>query len=127
MPWPDCANYCVSKAGVDALIRCIAQEAAPHGISAVGVAPGFVDAGATREHYNASEGFRRQVDATVPLGRMCHPDDLAGLYAFLASDDATYISGVTIPFDGGAGVVKRDTWREPARAKPAAPTNQNTQ
>lgn len=109
-PWGGSSNYCASKAGVNSLIRSIAQEAGPHGVTAVGVAPGFVDAGETRRHYHENPAFKAQVDSAIPLGHLVSAEDLAGLYCFLASREARYLSGLTIRIDGGAGAGGKWVW-----------------
>lgn len=109
-PWGGSSNYCASKAGVNSLIRSIAQEAGPHGVTAVGVAPGFVDAGETRRHYRENPAFKTLVDSAIPLGHLVSAEDLAGLYCFLATPQAHYLNGLTIRIDGGAGAGGRWFW-----------------
>ncbi|GAT35184.1 glucose 1-dehydrogenase [Terrimicrobium sacchariphilum] len=108
MPWPHAASYCVSKAGQEMLMKVIAQEAASEGISCNVVAPGMVYAGLTREIYDRDPAFRQACDQVVPAGRMSSAEELAGAFAFLASDDARYITGTTFLVDGGASLVRRD-------------------
>lgn len=109
MPWPQAASYCVSKAGQEMLMKVIAQEVASEGISCNIVAPGMVYAGLTREIYDRDPAFRQACDQVVPAGRMSTAEELAGAFAFLASDDALYITGTTFLVDGGASLVRRDT------------------
>ncbi len=108
MPWPQAASYCVSKAGQEMLMKVIAQETASEGISCNIVAPGMVYAGLTREIYDRDPAFRQACDQVVPAGRMSSAEELAGAFAFLASDDARYITGTTFLVDGGASLVRRD-------------------
>ncbi len=108
MPWPHAASYCVSKAGQEMLMKVIAQETAAEGISCNIVAPGMVYAGLTREIYDRDPAFRQACDQVVPSGRMSSAEELAGAFAFLASDDARYITGTTFLVDGGASLVRRD-------------------
>ena len=108
MPWPESVAYCASKGGQQMVMRVAAQELASLGITCNIVAPGLVSAGLTRSIYDRDEIFRRRVDVTVPLGRLCGVDEVAGSFAFLCSDDAAYITGTSIVIDGGAGLVRRD-------------------
>lgn len=107
MPWPQAASYCTSKAGQEMLMKVIAQEMAKEGISCNIVAPGMVYAGLTREIYDRDAAFRVATDQAVPLGRMSSAEELAGAFAFLASEDAQYVTGTTFLIDGGATLVRR--------------------
>ncbi len=95
------ANYAASKAGLVGLARSIARELGSRSITANVVAPGPVDTDMT-----AALGEKRlaELTAAVPLGRTCSADEIAGVVAFLASDDAAYITGAVIPVDGGLGM-----------------------
>ncbi|WP_020015256.1 SDR family NAD(P)-dependent oxidoreductase [Promicromonospora sukumoe] len=92
-------HYAAAKAGVDALTKGLALEAAPDGIRVVGVAPGTV---ATRIHADAGDpGRADRVGATNPTGRVGTPGDVAAAVAFLLSDDASYVTGETLRVAGG--------------------------
>jgi NAD(P)-dependent dehydrogenase (short-subunit alcohol dehydrogenase family) len=95
------ANYAASKAGLVGLARSLARELGSRSITANVVAPGPVSTDMT-----AALGDKRlsELTAAVPLGRMATPDEIAGVVAFLASDDAAYITGAVIPVDGGLGM-----------------------
>ena len=95
------ANYAASKAGLVGLARSIARELGSRNITANVVAPGPV---ATDMTAALSEQRLAELTAAVPLGRMATPDEIAGVVAFLASDDAAYITGAIIPVDGGLGM-----------------------
>lgn len=106
---PMLVDYCASKFGVIALTQSLALALAKHGIRVNAVAPGIVDtdmwAGIDRE-WTALEGkplgsIKQARVATIPLGRIETPEDVAKLYTFLASDDAAYITGQTYNVCGG--------------------------
>jgi NAD(P)-dependent dehydrogenase (short-subunit alcohol dehydrogenase family) len=95
------ANYAASKAGLVGLARSLARELGSRSITVNVVAPGPVATDMT-----AALGEKRlaELTAAVPLGRMATVDEIAGAVAFLASDDAGYITGAVIPVDGGLGM-----------------------
>lgn len=95
------ANYAASKAGLVGLARSLARELGSRNITANVVAPGPVATDMT-----AALGEQRlaELTAAVPLGRMATPDEIAGVVAFLASEDAAYITGAVVPVDGGLGM-----------------------
>jgi NAD(P)-dependent dehydrogenase (short-subunit alcohol dehydrogenase family) len=107
MPWPGAASYCSSKGGQEMLMKVIAQEMASEAITCNIVAPGMVYAGLTKEIYERDAEFRTRTDAAVPIGRMSTAEEVAGAFAFLASEDAAYITGTTMLVDGGATLVRR--------------------
>jgi NAD(P)-dependent dehydrogenase (short-subunit alcohol dehydrogenase family) len=95
------ANYAASKAGLVGLARSLARELGSRSITVNVVAPGPVATDMT-----AALGDKRldELTSAVPLGRMAEADEIAGVVAFLASDDAAYITGAVIPVDGGLGM-----------------------
>jgi 3-oxoacyl-[acyl-carrier protein] reductase len=96
------ANYAASKAGMTGLIKALAQEVASRNITANCVAPGFIDTDMTR---GLPEGRRNAIMATVPVGRFGTPDDVAAATLFLASDEASYVTGQTLHINGGLVMV----------------------
>jgi NAD(P)-dependent dehydrogenase (short-subunit alcohol dehydrogenase family) len=96
--------YCVSKAAVDHLTRCAALELAPHGVRVNAVNPGVT---VTNLHRRSGMGesqyaaFLERSRETHPLGRAGRPEEIASLILFLASDRAEWMTGETIPIDGG--------------------------
>jgi len=92
--------YCVSKAGVNMLIRVLARELGSYGIRVNGIAPGLVKTDLSRHDWEDPD-IRAQREAATPLGRLAETTDLAGAALFLASDAAAYVSGHTILVDGG--------------------------
>lgn len=95
---PGQANYCAAKAGVEGFTRSVAIELANRGITANVVAPGFIDTEMTQV---LSEDWRAQLLSRIPMGRMGDPTEIANTVKFLASDDASYITGQTIHVNGG--------------------------
>jgi len=95
------ANYAASKAGLIGFARSLARELGSRSITFNVVAPGFVDTDMTRA---LSEEQRADIVAQVPLGRYALPEEIAGTVRFLASDEASYITGAVIPVDGGLGM-----------------------
>jgi len=95
------ANYAAAKAGLVGLARSLARELASRNITANVVAPGFVDTDMTAA---LPEERKAAILASVPLARYASPDEVAGVVAFLAGDDAAYITGAVIPVDGGLGM-----------------------
>ena len=94
-------NYAASKAGLVGLARSLTRELGSRSITANVVAPGFIDTDMTAE---LAESHREAVTAAIPLGRVGLPAEVAGTVSWLASDDATYVSGAVIPVDGGLGM-----------------------
>jgi NAD(P)-dependent dehydrogenase (short-subunit alcohol dehydrogenase family) len=102
--FPGVLAYCVSKAGVDHLTRCAAIEMAPLGVRVNAVNPGVTvtnlhrRSGMDETQYAA---FLEKSKTTHPLGRPGQPEDIAAMILFLASDQAGWMTGETIPIDGG--------------------------
>ena len=102
--FPGVLAYCVSKAGVDHLTRCAAIEMAPLGVRVNAVNPGVTVTNLHRRSgmdENRYAAFLERSKETHPLGRPGDPEDIAALILFLASDRAGWMTGETIPIDGG--------------------------
>lgn len=99
-PMPGNIAYCVSKGGMRMLTRTAGVELAPHNILVVGVAPGAV---ATPINLVTMKdpALMQRLDAAIPLGRMATPAEIANVVAFLASDQASYLTATTVVVDGG--------------------------
>jgi NAD(P)-dependent dehydrogenase (short-subunit alcohol dehydrogenase family) len=95
--------YCVSKAGVAMLTKCMALELAPHGIRVNALAPGLVRTDINRKDLE-DEGFLKMRVARIPLGRVMNPEDLVGAAVFLASPESDSMTGATLQVDGGRGI-----------------------
>ncbi len=92
------ANYASAKAGIIGFTRTIAKEAASRGITANAIAPGFIDTGMTQQ---LQEDWKQELAKRIPLGYFGTPRDVAEAVAFLASEEARYISGQVLNVDGG--------------------------
>ncbi len=97
---PNSAAYTTSKGGVRALTKALAIELSPQGIRVNAIAPGMI---ATPLNADARQNpdYMANFAARIPLGRLGEPIDIAGPAVFLASDLARYVTGVTLPVDGG--------------------------
>ena len=92
------ANYSAAKAGVIGFTKTIARELASRGVTANAVAPGFI---ATDMTSVLSDKAKEAALTGIPLGRMGTPEDVAAAVLFLASDQASYVTGQVLPVDGG--------------------------
>lgn len=92
------ANYAAAKAGVIGFTKTCAKELAARGITVNAIAPGFIETAMTDV---LPEKIKEGIAATVPLGRMGQPEEIAGVVTFLASDFASYITGQVLNVDGG--------------------------
>ena len=96
---PGHGHYSATKAGINGLIRAAALEFSGYGILVNGVEPGNILTEAIQLHRGAA--FIKQMEDAIPLGRLGNVRDIANAFLFLASDDASYITGTTIVVDGG--------------------------
>ena len=95
---PGQTNYGASKAALIGFTKSLAREVATRGITVNAVAPGFIQSDMTDV---LSDEQKERLAEKIPLGRIGRPDEVASCVAFLASDDAAYITGHTLVVDGG--------------------------
>lgn len=92
------ANYAAAKAGLEGFSRALAREVGSRSITVNSVAPGFIDTDMTRELPDAQ---REALLTQIPLGRLGQAEEIAKVVGFLASDGAAYVTGATVPVNGG--------------------------
>jgi len=95
---PGQVNYAAAKAGMIGMSKSLAKELAPRGITVNAVAPGFIETDMTS---GMKEEMLEKVVSSIPLGRIGKAEDIAAMTAFLASDEASYITGKVFAVDGG--------------------------
>lgn len=98
---PGQVNYAASKAGLVGMARSLTRELGSRNITANVVAPGYIDTEMTQQ---LSEDLQKQYKQAIPAGRFADPAEVADVVRWLASDEASYISGAVIPVDGGLGM-----------------------
>ncbi len=98
---PGQANYAASKAALIGLTKSVAKEVARRNITANALAPGYILTGMVEE---LSDELKTQVLSRVPMNRLGVPEDVAGIVAFLCTDEASYITGQVIRVDGGLAI-----------------------
>jgi glucose 1-dehydrogenase len=93
--------YTVSKGGLNQLTKVMALGLAPHGIRVMGVGPGSIGTELLKTAVLTNEAAKQRILSRTPLGRLGEPDEIARIAVFLASDDASYLTGTTLYPDGG--------------------------
>jgi len=103
-PRPGLSAYNATKGAVHVLTKALAVELAPDGIRVCAIAPVATETPLLPSFLGPAEGMREKFIATIPLGRLAQPQDIADAALFLASTDAKFITGTIIEVDGGRGV-----------------------
>ena len=117
---PGCFPYNVAKAGLNALVQSLCIECGP-AVRAVGVAPGYIETEAAGEWFGSFPDpaeARRRIETMHPVGRMGSGEEIGGLFAFLASRYANFVSGTTWVADGGRSAMMQDGGKEYVTAPP---------
>jgi 3-oxoacyl-[acyl-carrier protein] reductase len=99
---PGQTNYCASKAGMTGWTKSMASELSSRGITVNCIAPGFISTAMTQE---LSDSQKEVINAKIPMGRMGASEDIAGACVYLASNEASYVTGQTIHVNGGMVMV----------------------
>jgi glucose 1-dehydrogenase len=99
IPWTGYSAYTAAKAGASMLTKTLAQEAAPHRVRVIALAPGAIRTPINERVWSSAEGLRGLL-TKIPLGRLGEPEEVARLAAFLVSDAASYLTGSTVYVDG---------------------------
>ncbi|GAA2381697.1 SDR family NAD(P)-dependent oxidoreductase [Nonomuraea africana] len=110
---PGCLPYVTAKAGVEGMTRALAVEYGPRGIRVNAVAPGSVDTERYAGFLDSQEAesaarVEREMARLHPLGRVARSQEVAAVIAYLLSDDAGFVTGATVPVDGGRSVLAHD-------------------
>jgi gluconate 5-dehydrogenase len=98
------APYAAAKGGINQLMRVMAREWAPHGVTVNAVGPGYVETELTRDYLDR-DGHRAQLEALVPAQRLGRPVEVADAISFLLSDRAAFVTGQCLYIDGGRTLV----------------------
>lgn len=107
----DAPVYCTAKAGILMLTRCLAKDGAKDGIRVNAVCPGFIDTPILRQGHEDNPNFenlKKQVEQSQPMGRIGTAKEVAKAILFLASDDASFISGTSLTIDGALSATQID-------------------
>lgn len=98
--WTGYSAYTASKAGISMMSKSLAQEAAPHGVRVLCLAPGAIRTPINRPVWEDADGYRDLL-TKIPLQRIGEPENVAVMAILLASDAASYVAGTTVFVDGG--------------------------
>ena len=101
---PGVAAYTASKSALDGLVRQLAVEFSSHRIRVNGIAPGFIETDMNRGIFQRDPARLDRILARTPLGRLGEPSDVGEAAVYLASDAASFVTGVCLPVDGGASI-----------------------
>lgn len=101
---PQVSAYTAAKAALGGLIRQLATELSPHGVTVNGVAPGWIDTAMSRKAFAGDPDRLNKVLSRTPAGRLGAPEEVAYAVRFLASSAARFVTGSIVPVDGGAAI-----------------------
>jgi len=105
--WPEHTHYAAAKAGITGLVRSLAAEAGPWGITVNAIAPGIIETPQTLDGVNSlGAGGVAETGRSQPIRRVGRPADIAHAYLYLASDEASFVTGHTLLVDGGRMLVR---------------------
>ena len=99
---PGQANYCAAKAGLEAMSKALAQEVGSRGITVNIVAPGFIETAMT---HGLTDAHKEKWISGIPMGRMGKPEEVAAAVAYLASNEAGWVTGATLHINGGMAMI----------------------
>jgi NAD(P)-dependent dehydrogenase (short-subunit alcohol dehydrogenase family) len=100
-PFPSCAPYVVSKAGLIGLTKSIARDYAADNVRANAICPGAIDTPGNEQFYTNREEFLELIRSTTPMGRIGRAEEVAAAALYLAGDESSYVSGSVLAIDGG--------------------------
>ena len=96
--------YAASKSAVEGMVKVLASEFSGHGVRVNAIAPGFIETAMSRTAMNSDPDRRDRAMRRTPMGKFGQPDDIGNAAVFLSSDAARYITGVSLPVDGGNSI-----------------------
>jgi len=96
--------YSAAKTAIEGMTRAMAVELSPEGIRVNCVAPGFITTNMSAKALDNDPQRKQKVLSRTPMGKLGHPDDVAGAILYLASDAAKYVTGIILPVDGGNSI-----------------------
>ncbi|MFC3884306.1 glucose-1-dehydrogenase [Bacillus songklensis] len=100
IPWPHFVHYASSKGGIRMMTQTLALEYAPKGIRVNAIGPGAINTPINAEKFS-DPGVKASVEKMIPMGYIAEPDEIASVAAWLASQEAKYVTGITLYADGG--------------------------
>jgi NAD(P)-dependent dehydrogenase (short-subunit alcohol dehydrogenase family) len=101
---PEVIAYTAAKSAVEGMTRAMAVELSPHGIRVNCIAPGFIKTSMSENAFRNDPERERKVLSRTPMGKLGHPEDVANAAFFLASDEASYLTGTILCVDGGNSI-----------------------